>query len=87
MNCHLPTIDAYGWMLGEFERMQKSLIGGELSVLQIAELLRAQLHPDRRPWGLFAGRVRPATRPASRSGLSLNLPLDLIQRKTRQGYE
>ena len=49
MNCHLPTIDAYGWMLGEFERMQKSLIGGELSVLQIAELLCAQLHPDRRP--------------------------------------
>lgn len=48
MNSHMPTIDAYERMLALFGGMQKSLIGGELSAQQIIDLLRAQLHPDRR---------------------------------------
>lgn len=47
-NSHMPTLDGYRRMLAVFEGMQKSLIGGELSAQQIADLLKAELHPDRR---------------------------------------
>jgi uncharacterized protein YfbU (UPF0304 family) len=47
-NSHTPTLDAYGRMLARFGGMKKSLIGGELSAQEIAELLKAQMSPDRR---------------------------------------
>ncbi len=41
MNAHIPTLDTYERMLAQFGGMQNSLIGGELSAQQIADLLKA----------------------------------------------
>jgi uncharacterized protein YfbU (UPF0304 family) len=48
LNAHIATLDAHERMLSLFENMQQSLIGGELSADQIADLLRAQFPPERR---------------------------------------
>ncbi|GAB4227751.1 MAG: hypothetical protein Kow0032_07190 [Methyloligellaceae bacterium] len=48
LNSHMPSIDTYRRMLAVFEPMRRTLTGGELSVSQIIELLKAKTHPDYR---------------------------------------
>lgn len=48
LNSHMPSIDAYRRMHVVFEPMLQSLAGRELSVTEIIEILKAQIHPSNR---------------------------------------
>jgi uncharacterized protein len=48
VNSHHPTLDTYRRMYQVFEPMRARLAGGNLSLGQLTEILKAQLHPLRR---------------------------------------
>lgn len=64
LNAHMPTRDTYERMLSVFEPMRKNLLGAELGVAELTELLKAQLHPD---WRASPREAVPPRRTSSAS--------------------
>ena len=48
LNSHHPSIEMHRRMLPVFEPMRRTFTGGELSVVQIIELMKARVHPEHR---------------------------------------
>lgn len=48
LNAHMPTLDRHRRMLSAFEPLRQLLIGRNLNVQEIIQILRAMLHPSRR---------------------------------------
>lgn len=48
LNSHMPSLETYRRMLSVFEPLRKNLIGRDLNVGEIIQILQAKLHPSRR---------------------------------------
>ena len=48
LNAHMPTLEAHGRMLAVFEPILQEVSNKDFSAAQMAEVLKARIHPSRR---------------------------------------